>query len=656
MLNKLLNKFRPGLLTRLSNIIIIQLVFIFLAITIIFLYPANINMKDNDYLALKDKYAHVGQQISKAIKISSSKSNDIAIDDNLKKNMGALLNRERINYLYLFVQNKNKEIKTVLTLNSSSKNYDDDKINAMQELIDQGIISYEMRQNGDNLIPVVPETHFAVYYYRFNINKRMPAVLVSFVDNKYLVSNRPQTLYALLILFLSSALVSLLLIYLLNKRFQEPLKHLIMGLEKTAAGELYYLMESNNDEELNKLTAAFNNMSKTLWDDHKKLKRYNLRLKDAYMMLKESQKFLKTLIDSSPSCIISALDNGEINSFNKKAVEIFGINSKEAIGKNINNLFTHPINKMKSNKKENSDEKGIEILCRRGDGSLFPAFVNIAPIVNSDEQISAYLYIIKDISESKSFQEMMIRIDRYYTRGEMAGDIAHEINNFLAILSGNVELIPLFIKKGDQEKIEKKLALMKTTIDKIARFTDGLMDSNSDEIRFDKVDINQLIETILAFLKPQNKFDEDEIITHLSTETPLVELDISQIQQVMVNLVNNASEALEEKESEKIINIYTEFISDPYGNNKISIRVHDNGPGVITDKVPLLFKKRFTTKRKGHGIGLITCKRIIDAHNGSISYQFNQGADFSFEIPVSRKEDLSNQSDTEQTQAKVSAV
>ncbi|NOY88650.1 MAG: PAS domain S-box protein, partial [FCB group bacterium] len=461
MLNKILNRIRPGLLTRLSNIIIIQLVFVFLAITIIFFFPANTNMKDNNYLTLKDKYAHIGQRISKAMKISSSKSNDITIDDNSKKNLVALLNRERIIYSYLFVQGKNKEIKSVLTLNGSVKN-DDDKINAMQELIDQGIINYEMSQNNDNLIPVVPETHFAVYYYRFNINKRMPAVLVSFVDNKYLVSNRPQTIYAILILFLSSALVSLLLIYLINKRFQEPLKRLIMGLEKTAAGELYYLMESDNDEELNKLTAAFNNMSKTLWDNHKKLKRYNLRLKDAYMMLKESQKFLKTLIDSSPSCIISALDNGEIKSFNKKAVEIFGIDNKEAIGQNINDLFTHPIDEIKANKKENGDEKGIEILCRRGDGSLFPAFVNISPLVNDDDKVSAYLYIIKDISESKSFQEMMIRIDRYYTRGEMAGDIAHEINNFLAILSGNVELIPLFIKKGDQGKIEKKLALMKS--------------------------------------------------------------------------------------------------------------------------------------------------------------------------------------------------
>jgi signal transduction histidine kinase len=184
---------------------------------------------------------------------------------------------------------------------------------------------------------------------------------------------------------------------------------------------------------------------------------------------------------------------------------------------------------------------------------------------------------------------------------------------------------------------------MRQTLEKIARFTEGLTDRSPDETKLEPADLNQIVENAVAFLKPQNKFDSIEITTRLSAELPLVELDVSQTQQVLVNLLYNAAEALKDQLHEKKIWITTSVVPGS-GEKSAHIEVKDNGPGVAEDKKDLLFVKRFTTKRRGHGIGLITCRRIVEAHGGTIAYRKDDGAAFSFEIPLKRKQSQANTS------------
>jgi signal transduction histidine kinase len=213
--------------------------------------------------------------------------------------------------------------------------------------------------------------------------------------------------------------------------------------------------------------------------------------------------------------------------------------------------------------------------------------------------------------------------------------------------------MPLLIKKNDPDKLKQKLDVMKGTVDRIVQFTDGLMDSSEDVVRFEMTDLNQLIETVVAFLKPQNRFDGIEIQTILSTEIPLVEVDNAQVQQLLVNLLYNASEALEDKSRERLITIKTrvEGNGEP---QQIVLRVQDTGPGVQPDKEELLFKKRFTTKPRGHGIGLMTCKRIIDTHDGSIAYENNHGAVFTVQFPLIKREKQLEPSEPESSEVKAS--
>jgi two-component system sporulation sensor kinase A len=220
----------------------------------------------------------------------------------------------------------------------------------------------------------------------------------------------------------------------------------------------------------------------------------------------------------------------------------------------------------------------------------------------------------------------------------MAGDIAHEINNFLTILSGNLELLPLLIKKDNPEKLKSKLELMRSTLTRISSFTEGLMDVGEAENNFVKADVNQLIQTVITFLQPQNKFDEIVFETELATDIPLVELDQGKIQQVLVNLINNGAEAMAQIERDKKLKLATSY-SEQEGMPRVIISIKDNGDGIPEEKQDILFDKRFTTKRKGHGIGLITCYKLIQAHKGHIKYSNDNGVRFDIELPVSQFED-----------------
>jgi len=112
-----------------------------------------------------------------------------------------------------------------------------------------------------------------------------------------------------------------------------------------------------------------------------------------------------------------------------------------------------------------------------------------------------------------------------------------------------------------------------------------------------------------------------------------VEVDPGLIQQVLVNLIYNAGDAVSEIPENRRICVSTYFV-DGAPEPTLGVTVVDNGPGVRRDREPLLFKKRFTTKPNGHGIGLITCRKILDTHLGDISYRFADGASFSMTLPI----------------------
>jgi two-component system sporulation sensor kinase A len=279
-----------------------------------------------------------------------------------------------------------------------------------------------------------------------------------------------------------------------------------------------------------------------------------------------------------------------------------------------------------------------EIICHQKNGLRFPALLVRTPLGLEGQRPIAVLYFIKDISESANYQEMILKLDRNASRGKMARSIAHEINNYLAILQGNLELVPMFLASNKTEKLESKLEIMKETVSKISNFTGGLTRFSNETPEYSKEDLNQLIENLIAFLKPQNKYDNIRIDTKLADDVPLVEIDSGQIHLLLVNLINNAAEAQADLNQDMWIEVTTAI---DHSSKTVSIKVTDGGPGVDERSIPDLFIKRFSTRREGAGLGLITSKSVVDNHRGHLIYRTDDSSKAVFEviIPVSRPVD-----------------
>ena len=633
MRNLLGERVRPAFLVRLSHLIVLQMIFVFAAISLLVLQPEHMATLEDDYLRM----ARHCQELTDKMRplLSDSSSTSPALDSALVPRLaGLFVSAPEIEHAVIYLGDQGGSLHPLYEYQRSrSGSSAGESDGSFDELIHGPTLRLAAQQAPGALIPCTQASGQVVYYYPFEIAKQMPAVLVSVTDHQLLIASKGRIRYGLILLFLSSTLVSLLMVYLIYNRFRAPLRRLRQGLQKTTEGEVFYHIEPEGAQEVHEIAESFNKISHTLWKDQQHLKRYNEVIRDAYLANLESQAFLATLIDSSPCCILATSVDGEIVICNRKAVQVFAFQETTSpLGRQIDELFTHSVVSRSGASGAAEFASEVEVTCQRADGTQFPAYLVTTAIRNGEGQVSAWLFILLDISESQNFQEMMVQVDRYRTRGEMAGDIAHEINNYLAVLSGNLELLPLYLRKNDYEKIEAKLVLMRATVERISRFTDGLMDVNHGEADFQPADINQLIQNLLVFLKPQNRFDGTTIDADLAKDLPFAEVDVEQLQQLLVNFIHNAGDAIAETAT-PTITIVTRAV-EREGQLLVRIEVRDNGPGVPEERREDLFERRFTTKRRGHGYGLVTCRRIAEAHGGRVGYECDRDSVFFFEVPV----------------------
>ncbi len=220
----------------------------------------------------------------------------------------------------------------------------------------------------------------------------------------------------------------------------------------------------------------------------------------------------------------------------------------------------------------------------------------------------------------KELQDETIQLEKMATRGEMSAEIGHELNNFLGVVTGNLSLLDFQLKKGNYDELEKYVHAMTDNIEKIKKFTSNLMDLTPISSKKDIISFAKLLREVVDYLKPQRRFQNVTIeVEKIDEEFPF-EGDSIHIQQLLYNLFNNAADAsLEQKERK--ITVRCERNDD----KTFTFHIQDTGSGIEPELQNKLFNERFTTKKNGHGFGLVVCKRIVDSHGGSIHIESSLG-------------------------------
>lgn len=230
--------------------------------------------------------------------------------------------------------------------------------------------------------------------------------------------------------------------------------------------------------------------------------------------------------------------------------------------------------------------------------------------------------IIRDITERKQAEELMLKSEKLSIAGQLAAGIAHEIRNPLTAIKGFFQLI-----KTDQQ--QQYFDIVESELNRIeAILSELLVLSKPTEIRFRRTNIALLIKDVMTLLETQAIMNNIQLVSSFTNTEPFIKCDENQIKQVFINLIKNAIDAMP---NGGLITISTEI-----SNNQVRVFVKDEGVGIPDHIVKRIGEPFYTTKEKGTGLGLMVSFKIIENHQGTItiSSEMNKGTTITVALPL----------------------
>ncbi|MEW6050890.1 MAG: HAMP domain-containing sensor histidine kinase [Candidatus Zixiibacteriota bacterium] len=216
-------------------------------------------------------------------------------------------------------------------------------------------------------------------------------------------------------------------------------------------------------------------------------------------------------------------------------------------------------------------------------------------------------------------------------RGSLLSWITHDMNNFLGMILGGVEIAQINLGKGNLEKVTATLEKLKGNVGKAEQFTSALAESTRMETRKALLNLNDVVSDTAAFARTQKKFGRVEVRLALCHNLPPFALDPNQIALLLLSLLDNGADAIiESGRADGTVTVTT--VATDTG---VILTVTDNGVGLPANIKDRLFRAHLTTKPNARGYGLVNCARIIMNHDASftVSSEPSQGATFTFTFP-----------------------
>jgi two-component system sensor kinase FixL len=364
--------------------------------------------------------------------------------------------------------------------------------------------------------------------------------------------------------------------------------------------------------------------------------------------LHRREAHLQSILDTVPDATVVIETDGSIVSFNAAAVRQFGYTPEEAVGSNVNVLMPAPYRAQHDGYLERylrTGEKriiGIDrvVTGRRKDGTTFPMTLAVGEMRSGGK--TYFTGFIRDLTERQesearlqAIQGELARLARLNELGEMASTLAHELNQPLSSITNYVQGSLRLLEKIEGEDAARISGALAETAKQALRAGDIIRHLREfvtrGETEKEPADIKKLIEEAgaLALVGSRERGVKSTFRFESDDETVLV--DRVQIQQVLINLMRNAVEAMRESER-KELTVRT-WNADP---RVLHVTISDTGPGIAEEIAGQLFQPFVTTKAGGMGIGLSISRRIIESHGGDLSVSRNEagGATFDFTLPT----------------------
>jgi len=354
-----------------------------------------------------------------------------------------------------------------------------------------------------------------------------------------------------------------------------------------------------------------------------------------------SRNRLASIVESSPDAIIGASEQGLIVNWNPGAESLFGYSAEEVYGWPLARLFADFL------LSQDGAIQRYETKGSRKTGEVMDLAVTIAPIWNSDGTKAGSSAIVRDVTEAKRQQAELLTTQKLEAIGALAGGVAHDFNNLLTVINGYARMLQ---RKGGGDPA--KLDAILQAGERGQRLTKQLLLFSRKQItQLKPLNLNALVLGFLDMLRPLIGADI-ELKTSLEEDLLPILADSGQMEQVLMNLVVNARDAMPEGGT---ITITTRNLPDAETEfGLVTMAVSDTGMGMSAEVQARIFEPFFTTKEagKGTGLGLSTSFGIIARCNGKVKVhsELGRGTTFTIHLPAcaranSESEELSAQAE-----------
>lgn len=363
---------------------------------------------------------------------------------------------------------------------------------------------------------------------------------------------------------------------------------------------------------------------------------------------RDAAQQLRSIIETVPDATIVIDGTGTIRSFSAAAERMFGFDSETAIGSNVNRMIPELIIAGHEDSIDplligalGANDNTHELTARRADGSLFPAELNVGEAWLGEERI--FTAVIRDVSDRRAAEQRLSELNaelahlsRQSAMSELAADLAHELNQPLSATANFLAAARTLIARGDNGAQVADLLRMgeEQTLrsGEIIRRLRDFLAKREGEMRLESLE-HVVREAVQLVLFGTAQFDI-RLTYQLDPAADIIFADRIQVQQVLVNLLRNAVDALRGQPAKKReIVIASRAVAD----DMTEISVSDNGPGLPEALSEQLYS-RFATKKGGvaMGIGLSISRRIVEAHGGTLVAENRPegGATFRFTLPA----------------------
>ncbi|MBN2030365.1 PAS domain S-box protein [bacterium] len=338
--------------------------------------------------------------------------------------------------------------------------------------------------------------------------------------------------------------------------------------------------------------------------------------KEIEQSLRESEEKFRTFMETANDLMYMTDANGNITYVNKAMLNTLGYLKEEIIGMPFYEILCKESLEDSKKKRQEFLQMNIdthELIWETKTRKKITGEMKTVAIYDDDGHFEGMRGIFRDITERKKIEESQ----RLTQLGKLAADMAHEVKNQLMVIATRTKIC-LMRKPSDQE-IEKDIQIIANQCEQVNSIVNRLLTfSKPSKGDFKEVDINDTIDFVVNLVEKQFSHNNVQIVKNYLSSPPIVKVDEKQMQEVFLNLLRNAFDAMTDQKGLITISTLKE-------NEHLQIDIADTGIGIPESSMKNIFHPFFTTKEHGTGLGLSVCYGIIKAHNGDLKYTSTPG-------------------------------